>query len=180
MLEKLWSFVLITNRLCYGDRSKKWLWCYWLGFSDPDFQSSFFCLKRAMLIRTFVLLRCEQGKCCAVKAWEWNNIVLPMLISCCSFRSEDVMQKKIRIRIYIINDMRSQYSVWFRKVGSSCRYNERQLIDVTVVRRVRPRAEYSCTNEQTNSDTAVSWAERRYYAYHHPLTNKQIAIQLYY
>ena len=30
---------------------------------------------------------------------------------------------------------------------SSCRYNERQLIDVTVVRRVRPRAERSCTNE---------------------------------
>ena len=27
---------------------------------------------------------------------------------------------------------------------SSCRYNERQLIDVTVVRRVRPRAERSC------------------------------------
>ena len=45
---------------------------------------------------------------------------------------------------------------------SSCRYNERQLIDVTVVRRVRPRA------------------ERRYHAYHHPLTNKQIAIRLYY
>ena len=42
---------------------------------------------------------------------------------------------------------------------SSCRYNERQLIDVTVVRRVRPRA------------------ERRYHAYHHPLTNKQIAIK---
>ena len=34
--------------------------------------------------------------------------------------------------------------------------NERQLIDVTVVRRVRPRA------------------ERRYHAYHHPLTNKQM------
>ena len=30
---------------------------------------------------------------------------------------------------------------------SSCRYNKRQLIDVTVVRRVRPRAERSCTNE---------------------------------
>ena len=45
---------------------------------------------------------------------------------------------------------------------SSCRYNERQLIDVTVVRRVRPRA------------------ERRYHAYHYPLTNKKIAIQLYY
>ena len=30
---------------------------------------------------------------------------------------------------------------------SSCRYNERQLIDVTAVRRVRPRAERSCTNE---------------------------------
>ena len=45
---------------------------------------------------------------------------------------------------------------------SSCRYNERQLIDVTVVRRVHPRA------------------ERSYHAYHHPLTNKQIAIQLYY
>ena len=44
---------------------------------------------------------------------------------------------------------------------SSCRYNERQLIHVTVVRRVRPRA------------------ERRYHAYHYPLTNKQIAIQLY-
>ena len=27
---------------------------------------------------------------------------------------------------------------------SSCRYNERQLIDVTVVKRVRPRAERSC------------------------------------
>ena len=35
---------------------------------------------------------------------------------------------------------------------SSCRYNERQLIDVTVVRRVRPRA------------------ERRYHAYHHVRT----------
>ena len=45
---------------------------------------------------------------------------------------------------------------------SSGRYNERQLIEVTVVRRVRPRA------------------ERRYHASHHPLTNKQIAIQLYY
>ena len=44
---------------------------------------------------------------------------------------------------------------------SSCRYNERQLIDVTVVRRVRPRA------------------ERSYHACHHPLTNKQIAIQLF-
>ena len=30
---------------------------------------------------------------------------------------------------------------------SSCRYNERQLIDVTVVRRVRPRAECSCDIE---------------------------------
>ena len=30
---------------------------------------------------------------------------------------------------------------------SSCRYNERQLIDVTVVRRVRPRAERSCDCE---------------------------------
>ena len=47
-----------------------------------------------------------------------------------------------------------------RYTRSSCRYNERQLIDVTVVRRVRPRA------------------ERRYHAYH-PLTNKQIAIQLF-
>ena len=44
---------------------------------------------------------------------------------------------------------------------SSCRYNEGQLIDATVVRRVRPRA------------------ERRYHAYHHPLTNKKIAIQLF-
>ena len=35
---------------------------------------------------------------------------------------------------------------------SSCRYNERQLIDVTVVRRARPRA------------------ERRYHAYHHVRT----------
>ena len=31
-----------------------------------------------------------------------------------------------------------------RKRYSSCRYNERQLIDVTVVRCVRPRAERSC------------------------------------
>ena len=30
---------------------------------------------------------------------------------------------------------------------SSCRYNEQQLIDVTVVRRVRPRAERSCDCE---------------------------------
>ena len=30
---------------------------------------------------------------------------------------------------------------------SSCRYNERQLVDVTVVRRVRPRAECSCDCE---------------------------------
>ena len=30
---------------------------------------------------------------------------------------------------------------------SSCRYNERQLIDVTVVRRVRPRAERWCDCE---------------------------------
>ena len=49
-----------------------------------------------------------------------------------------------------------------QKRYSSCRYTERQLKDVTVVRRVRPRA------------------ERSYHAYHHPLTNKQIAIQLYY
>ena len=47
-------------------------------------------------------------------------------------------------------------------VYSSCCYNERQLIDVTVVRRVRPRA------------------ERRYHAYHHPVPNKQIAIQLFF
>ena len=31
---------------------------------------------------------------------------------------------------------------------SSCRYNERQLIDVTAVRRVRPRAERSCACER--------------------------------
>ena len=49
-----------------------------------------------------------------------------------------------------------------KNTGSSCRYNERQLIDVTVVRRVR------------------LWAERGYHAYHHPLTKKQMAIQLYY
>ena len=28
------------------------------------------------------------------------------------------MQKKVRVCIYIINDTNSQYSVWFRKVGS--------------------------------------------------------------
>ena len=32
---------------------------------------------------------------------------------------------------------------------SSCRYNERQLIDITVVRRVRPRAERWCDCEGT-------------------------------
>ena len=32
----------------------------------------------------------------------------------------------------------------FMRYSSSCRYNERQLIDVTVVRRVRPRAERTC------------------------------------
>ena len=32
---------------------------------------------------------------------------------------------------------------------SSCRYNERQLIDITVVRRVRPRAERWCDYEGT-------------------------------
>ena len=52
--------------------------------------------------------------------------------------------------------------IYETKRYSSCRYNERQLMNVTTVRRVRPRA------------------ERWYHAYHHPLTNKQIAIQLYY
>ena len=35
-------------------------------------------------------------------------------------------------------------SLEYVKRYSSCRYNERKLIDVTVVRRVRPRAERSC------------------------------------
>ena len=34
-----------------------------------------------------------------------------------------------------------------RKRYSSCRYNERQLIDITVVRRVRPRAKRWCDCE---------------------------------
>ena len=44
---------------------------------------------------------------------------------------------------------------------SSCRYNERQLIDVTVVRRVRPRA------------------ERRYHAYHHVRTYRFLPADTY-
>ena len=43
------------------------------------------------------------------------------------------------IRTYVV--------VRLTKRNSSCRYNERQLIDVTVVRRVRPRAERSCDCE---------------------------------
>ena len=34
-----------------------------------------------------------------------------------------------------------------KRYSSSCRYNEQQLIDVTAVRRVRPRAERSCDCE---------------------------------
>ena len=75
-----------------------------------------------------------------------------------------------------------------KRYSSSCRYNERQLIDVTVVRRVRPRAERSYHAHHhplTNKQIAIQLflgrnVPGRYHAYHHPLTNKQIAIQLYY
>ena len=58
------------------------------------------------------------------------------------------------LRIYMIQipqiyhevGIGDQSGVWnnVRKRYSSCRYNERQLIHVAVVRRVRPRAERSC------------------------------------
>ena len=38
---------------------------------------------------------------------------------------------------------KSSHSLFFFRRYSSCRYNERQLIDVIVVRRVRPRAEHN-------------------------------------
>ena len=48
-----------------------------------------------------------------------------------------------------LNDVAPASTIFLlkKKRYSSCRYNERQLIDVTVVRRVRPRAERSCNNE---------------------------------
>ena len=39
--------------------------------------------------------------------------------------------------------MKKYIYIYFDKRYSSCRYNERQLIDITVVRRVRPRAEHN-------------------------------------
>ena len=56
-------------------------------------------------------------------------------------------------RIVLTHARRSQLLILFfflRKRYSSCRYNERQLIDVTVVRRVRLRAEQRSCDTTTH------------------------------
>ena len=100
MLSKLWRVLMITKRLCYEDRSENWFWWYQLpvGFSDPGFQSTSLAQKKQWwsglsyaTLWAEEMLRCEKIKCCAVRAWEGNNIVQAMLISCSSFRLKDVM-----------------------------------------------------------------------------------------
>ena len=67
------------------------------------------------------------------------------------FAFVDVLFNKTLVQGYhntISKPARSALSTCFHVIRySSCRQNERQLIDVTVVRRVRPRAERWCDCE---------------------------------
>ena len=62
----------------------------------------------------------------------------------CGNRSRTALTISKNDECYMYTDRHTDRLI---KRYSSCRYNERQLIDVTVVRRVRPRAERWCDCE---------------------------------